>query len=183
MPVPGLTCVCAAESTSIAARHGGRARAGGFLHRLDDDSQLDLHFGAMRRHTAIRLICIFGLAVFMAGALAQDADLTQIKERELEQVREQISRLKQSMDKRAANRDRITGELQAAEVKISETRIHLLELERQRDFTQKKKAEVDARLEAKAAELAQESRQLEAQVRSRLYQRRPGTHEVAAEPA
>ncbi len=120
----------------------------------------------MRRHTAIRLICIFGLAVFMAGALAQDADLTKIKERELEQVREQISRLKQSMDKRAANRDRITGELQAAEVKISETRIHLQDLERQRDFTQKKKAEVDARLEVKAAELAQESRQLEAQVRA-----------------
>ncbi len=120
----------------------------------------------MRRHTAIRLICIFGLAVFMVGALAQDADLTQIKERELEQVREQISRLKQSMDKRAANRDRITSELQAAEVKISETRIHLQDLERRRDFTQKKKAEVDARLEVKAAELARESRQLEAQVRS-----------------
>ncbi len=120
----------------------------------------------MRRHTAIRLTCIPVLAVFMTGAVAQDADLTQIKERELEEVREQISRLKQSMDRRAANRDRITGELQAAEVKISETRIHLEELERQRDFTQKKKAEVDARLEVKAAELAQESRQLEAQVRA-----------------
>jgi septal ring factor EnvC (AmiA/AmiB activator) len=120
----------------------------------------------MRRPTAIRLICICGLVVFMTGAMAQDTDLTQIKERELEEVREKISRLKQSMDKRAANRDRITGELQAAEVKISETRIHLKELERQREFTQKKKAEADARLEVKEAELAQESRQLEAQVRA-----------------
>ena len=120
----------------------------------------------MRRRIPICLIWISGLAVFTSGALAQDTDLTQIKERELEEVREQISRLKQSMDKRAADRDRITGELQTAEVKISATRINLQELERQRDFRQKKKAELDAQLEARAAELAEESRQLEAQVRA-----------------
>ena len=114
----------------------------------------------------MRLVCISGLAAFMSGALAQDTDLTQIKERELEQVREQISRLKQSMDKRAADRDRITGDLQAAEVKISEMRLRLKDLERQRDFSQKKKSELDARLEVKAAELAEESRQLEVQVRA-----------------
>ena len=60
-------------------------------------------------------ICLISAAGFMSSALAQDSDLTQIKERELEQVREQISRLKQSMDRRATDRDRITGELQAAE--------------------------------------------------------------------
>jgi septal ring factor EnvC (AmiA/AmiB activator) len=117
----------------------------------------------MKRHTAIWLIGICG---FAAGAVAQDTDLTQIKERELEQVREQISRLKQSMDKRAASRDRITGELQSAEVRISETRIHLKDLERQRVFTQKKKAEVDARLDVKVSELERETAQLEAQVRA-----------------
>ncbi len=120
----------------------------------------------MKRHTAICLVGICGLGAFASGAVAQDTDLTLIKERELEQVREQISRLKQSMDKRAASRDRITGELQAAEVKISEARIHLKELERQRDFTQKKKAEVDARLDVKVAELEKETAQLEAQVRA-----------------
>jgi septal ring factor EnvC (AmiA/AmiB activator) len=120
----------------------------------------------MKRLTAICLIGIFGSVGFAPGSAAQDTDLTLIKERELEQVREQISRLKQSMDARAASRDRITGELQAAEVKISETRIHLKDLERQRDFTQKKKAEVDARLEVKAAELEKETAQLEAQVRA-----------------
>ena len=102
----------------------------------------------------------------MAAALAQDADLTLIKERELEQVREQISRLKQSMDERAADRDRITAELQAAEVKISETRIRLKELERQREFTSRKKSQLDAQLELKSAELEEETRQLEAQVRA-----------------
>jgi septal ring factor EnvC (AmiA/AmiB activator) len=114
----------------------------------------------------MHLVGLAGLAAFMSGALAQDTDLTQIKERGLEEVRTQISRLKQSMDKRAADRDRITGELQAAEVKISETRLHIRELERQRDFSQKKKVELDARLEVKQAELKAESGQLEAQVRA-----------------
>ena len=58
-------------------------------------------------------------------ALPQNPELAQIKERELEAVREQISELKKSMDRRANDRDRITGELQAAEVQISERRIHL----------------------------------------------------------
>jgi septal ring factor EnvC (AmiA/AmiB activator) len=127
---------------------------------------MELHCGAMPRQIAIRLICTAGLAALVSGALAQDTDLTQIKERELEEVRAQISRLKQSMDKRAADRDRITGELQAAEVQISEKRLHLKELERQREFSQQKKAELDARLEVKTAELTAESRQLEAQVRA-----------------
>jgi len=109
---------------------------------------------------------IAGLAAVAAGALAQDRDLTQIKERELEQVREQISRLKQSMDRRATERDRITGELQAAEVKIAETRLSLKELERQRTFSEKKKLQLDGELQQRAVELERESRQLGAQVRA-----------------
>jgi septal ring factor EnvC (AmiA/AmiB activator) len=120
----------------------------------------------MRCLLSKHLVCIASLAAFASGALGQDTGLTQIKERELEQVRAQISRLKRSMDKRAVDRDRITGELQAAEVKISETRLHLKELERQRDFSQKKKVELDARLEVKETELKAETRQLEAQVRA-----------------
>jgi septal ring factor EnvC (AmiA/AmiB activator) len=123
----------------------------------------------MTRLNAIRslgIIGITGITALMAGALAQDTDLTLIKERELEQVREQISRLKESMDRRAADRDRVTAELQEAEVKIAETRMRLQDLERQRDFSRKKKAQLDASLESKAAELAEETRQLEAQVRA-----------------
>lgn len=120
----------------------------------------------MTRHAAFRFIGIVCLSALVAGALAQDTDLTLIKERELEEVREQISRLKKSMDRRAADRDRITGELQAAEVKISETRLRLKDIERQRDFARKKKAQLDAQLEQKSAELEQETRQLEAQVRA-----------------
>jgi len=126
---------------------------GHFLRGLVRDGTLELHCGAMRCLLSKHLICIAGLAAFASGALGQDTGLTQIKERELEEVRAQISRLKRSMDKRALDRDRITGELQAAEVKISETRLHLKELERQRDFSQKKKVELDARIEVKGAEL------------------------------
>jgi len=100
----------------------------------------------------------------LSAAFCQDKDLTQIKERELEDVRDKISALKTSMDKRAAERDRITGELQSSEVVIAEKRTHLKELERQRVFSEKKKAELDARLETKETELVAETGQLESQV-------------------
>jgi septal ring factor EnvC (AmiA/AmiB activator) len=99
-------------------------------------------------------------------ARAQDAGLTQIKERELEVVRDKISALKSSMDDRANDRDRVTGELQSAETGIVEKRIHIKELERQRDFSQKKKADLDKRLQTRESELSAESAQLEAQVRT-----------------
>lgn len=112
-----------------------------------------------------RLSVVLLLAV--ASTAAQDnGDLAQIKERELEAVREQISTLKQSMDRRAAERDRITGELQSAELLISEKRINLRELERQKRFSEKKKADIGQKLRQKEAELVTESQMLEAQVRA-----------------
>ncbi len=108
------------------------------------------------------------LSVFLLAACAwtyaQDSELTQIKERELEQVREKISDLKSSMDRQAAERDRISGDLQAAEVLIAEQRSHLKDLERQRDFSEKKKAELEEKLANRKAELNAESEQLAAQV-------------------
>lgn len=108
------------------------------------------------------------LSVFLLAACAwtyaQDSELTQIKERELEQVREKISDLKSSMDRQAAERDRISGDLQAAEVLIAEQRNHLKDLERQRDFSEKKKAELEEKLANRKAELNAETEQLAAQV-------------------
>ena len=99
-----------------------------------------------------------------AWTYAQDSEMTQIKERELEQVREKISDLKSSMDRQAAERDRISGDLQAAEVLIAEQRNHLKDLERQRDFSEKKKAELEDKLANRKAELNAETEQLAAQV-------------------
>ena len=101
-----------------------------------------------------------------ALALGQDPDLAQIKERELESVREQISALKKSMDRRASDRDLITAELQAAEVSISEKRINLKDLERQRLFSQRKKAGIEAKLASQEEALAVETKMLSSQVRA-----------------
>jgi septal ring factor EnvC (AmiA/AmiB activator) len=100
--------------------------------------------------------------------MAQDDEvgLANVKERELENVREKISDLKKSMDKRAADRDRITGDLQKAEVQISEKRVRLKEIERQRQFSERRKTELDGKLKAQQAELEAESGQLAAQVRA-----------------
>ena len=119
------------------------------------------------RHLQTTLLLLV-LAVYGPAASGQSSneELTQIKEQELEQVREQISDLKKSMDRRAAERDRVTAELQAAELQISEARINLKGLERQKAFTEKKKAELDAKLEDRQAMLETETGLLAAQVRA-----------------
>jgi len=93
-------------------------------------------------------------------------ELAKIKERELEQVRDKISDLKKSLDRSASDRDRLTAELQEAEVDISEKRIRLKELQRERDFSARRKAELDAQLARREAELDEESRELATQVRA-----------------
>ncbi len=102
----------------------------------------------------------------VAALQAQDGELAKIKEQELEEVRGRISALKASMDKSAASRDRVTAELQAAEVQISEQRIRLQELERERNYSTRRKAEFDARIEQRQIDLAIESRQLADQIRA-----------------
>lgn len=127
----------------------------------------------MRAMTLRGSICKGFLALIiasslMAAGLAQEDErgLAKVKERELENVREKISTLKKSMDKRAADRDRLTGDLQEAEVKISEKRIRLKEIGRLRQFSEKRKAELEQMRSQREAELEQESGQLAAQVRA-----------------
>jgi len=115
----------------------------------------------------LKLILFFALAVAMpAPAQQSEGDLTKIKEQELEDVRQRISELKKNIDGRVASRDRLTAELQDAEVTISEKRIRLKELERERDFSAKRKAELEAQLATREAELDEESTELAEQVRA-----------------
>lgn len=102
------------------------------------------------------------------AAAAQDSsgELAKVKERELEQVRERISDLKQSMDKSATLRDRLTGELQDLEVAISEQRMRIKEIEREQRYTQNKKKALDADLAEREEHLDAESGELAAQVRA-----------------
>ena len=111
---------------------------------------------------------IFPLIVMLAcgaTAAAQDA-LADVKEHELEDVRERISDLKQSMDKRAAERDRVTAELQGIEVAISEQRMHIKEIEREQRYVEGKKQQLDGDFAEREAHLQQQSTQLAAQVRA-----------------
>ena len=112
------------------------------------------------------MILFLLLTVHVAQAQNNQEGLAKVKERELEQVREQISALKRSMDQSATSRDRVTGELQTAEVEISEKRIRLKELERERDFSARRKAELDGQIEQRSAELEHESGELAEQVRA-----------------
>lgn len=117
----------------------------------------------MKRHLAL----LAAASLASAGPVpAQDPELAQIKEQELEDVREQISALKRSMDRSAAERDRITGELQDAEVLIAEKRIQLKEIARQQRFSERRKQDIDAKLANREAELEHESGLLEKQVRA-----------------
>ena len=113
------------------------------------------------------LLATLLLAVSPGLPAQEDAgQRTQIKERELEEVRERISDLKQSMDAAAADRDRLTTDLQAAEVSIAEKRLRLKDLERQRAYSTKRRAELDNDIGAREAELAGEAESLAAQARA-----------------
>lgn len=115
-----------------------------------------------------RFLAIFLLLAAVGQASAQDTDgeLAKVKERELEQVRERISDLKQSMDRSASERDRLTGELQDIEVAISEQRMRIKDIEREQRYTQNKKQALDADLAEREAHLDAESVELAAQVRA-----------------
>jgi septal ring factor EnvC (AmiA/AmiB activator) len=114
----------------------------------------------------LTLILLLIATTPVAYAQNDEGEIAKVKERELEEVREKISSLKESMDKSAASRDRVTGELQTAEVEISEKRIRLKELERERDFSTRRKGELDAHIDQREAELALEAGQLAEQVRA-----------------
>lgn len=109
------------------------------------------------------------LLIFLLLALpaaGENDDLAQVKEQELEEVRERISSLKQSMDAASSQRDKVTGELQAAEVSIAEKRSRLRDLERERAFTEKRRSELDRKVAANEAELDREIEHLGQQLRA-----------------
>lgn len=107
-------------------------------------------------------------ALLAAPAPAQDADgeVARIKEQELEEVRERISSLKQSMDDAAEERDRLTGELQDIEVQIAEQRSRIRDIERDQQYTTDRKNTLDAELAEREAHLDTEAAALAAQVRA-----------------
>jgi septal ring factor EnvC (AmiA/AmiB activator) len=115
-----------------------------------------------------RIVTTLTLLGLVAGASAQDShgELAKVKEQELEEVRERISELKQSLDAAAEERDRLAGELQELDIAISEQRMRLKEIERDRKYTAGKKQQLDNELAERERHLDDESAALAAQVRT-----------------
>lgn len=111
---------------------------------------------------------LLALLLLAPGVFAQDqhGELARVKERELEEVRERISDLKRSMDRAAEERDRLTAELQDLDIAIAEQRSRLRDIERERQYTARKKAGLETELAERQAHLDTESEALAAQVRT-----------------
>lgn len=110
------------------------------------------------------ILCL--LLLLPPGLPAQVEQKVEIKEQQLQEVRERISDLKERMAERAAQRDALTVDLQEAELEISATRLHLEELKKRKRYSGEKLAETDASIETAEAELATQARHLAAQVRA-----------------
>ncbi len=110
-------------------------------------------------------LLLLGLATLASGQ-DSDGELTKVKEQELEEVRERISELKQSMDAAAEERDRLTGELQELDIAISEQRMRIADIERDQKYTANKKQKLDHELADREEHLDTESEALAAQVRT-----------------
>ena len=111
------------------------------------------------------------LAVMLACGSAAPAqepggELADVKERELEEVRERISDLKQSLDRGVAERDRLAAELQDIEIAIAEQRRRIKEIERERRYGERKKQQLDDDLAEREAHLDEQATELAAQVRA-----------------
>ncbi len=116
------------------------------------------------KHRFAWILAAAGLALPL---LAQDdGELAKVKEQELEEVRQRISDLKESMDRAADRRDRLTGELQEIEGQIAEQRTRLREIERDQVYTREKKTKLEAELAEREAHLDDESEELASQVRA-----------------
>ncbi len=115
-----------------------------------------------------RIIFVLVMLTGGAFALAQDSqgELADVKERELQDVRDRISDLKRSMDRGAAERDRLTAELQDIEIGISEQRIRIKEMEREQRYVERRKQQLGNDLVEREAHLDEQSTELAAQVRA-----------------
>lgn len=117
---------------------------------------------------AMRLILFFCLFLPSTAAFPdQEAEReVTIKEEELEQVQSRIEALKQRLDRNTRERDRVTSDLQSAEIRIAETRRRLDDLKREQDYAERRKAELDAEIVAEERVLEAEVETLGEQVRS-----------------
>lgn len=116
--------------------------------------------------SSFKLLPALLLSLGLSGAIAQESGLARIKEQELERVREQISELKQRIDRRTEERDRVTRELQQVEMEISAKRVYLRELQSQQQYAEQRISALDADLSRQLERLESQVSELSRQVSS-----------------
>ncbi len=112
--------------------------------------------------------CIVSLALVLSSAYADESVEREatIKEAELERVRERISELKNSMERRAKERDRLTLKLREAEIEIAENRQRLDDLEKERAWSERRRDQLTAEISEAEKDLDVQSEELASQVRA-----------------
>ena len=114
--------------------------------------------------TRLFILVFISLLAIVGLSSAQEEGMAHIEKRELEEIREQIAQLKLSLNTRAVERDGLAGDLQQAELAISEKRLQVADVERQRDEHKKNKAAINSTLIARTADLAIDLKKLAAQI-------------------
>lgn len=111
----------------------------------------------------IRFLLALAVMALLSVANAQDAARA---EAELRQLRAEIERIRGQVAKDAAERDRLTRALRTAETAANRARNELGRLRGERQSREEKRAELGEQKRAREAELAQERRELSAQLRA-----------------
>lgn len=121
-----------------------------------------IQFAPMRGRI-IRFLLVAGVLALLSVANAQDAARA---EAELRQLRGEIERIRGQVAKDAAERDRLTRALRAAETAANRARNELGRLRGERQSREEKRAELGAQKRDREAELAREREALAAQMRA-----------------
>lgn len=111
----------------------------------------------------IRFLLIFLSAALLTVASAQDAART---EAELRQLRSQIERIRGQVAKDAAERDRLTRDLRAAERAANRARVELGRLQGERKTREERRADLADQKREREAELDRQRNELAAQARA-----------------
>lgn len=118
---------------------------------------------APMRGPIIRFLLALSLLTLLSVAQAQDAARA---EAELRQLKTEIERIRGQVSKDAAERDRLTRALRAAETAANRARNELGRLRGERQGREEKRAELATRKRERETDLAREQRELAAQMRA-----------------
>ena len=120
----------------------------------------------MRGSRVFLSFCVALVVVTAGVAGAQTAKEAARAEADLKAVRAEIAKIAAQVKRDAVDRNKLTGNLRAAEVSVAEARAEAGRLRRERDERTRKRAQLAQEKAAREAALAAERRELAAELRS-----------------